>query len=50
MGSVFIYILVATIGMSMNVREVFENPGLFGVGLVWMIISRRSYVPRGKNY
>ena len=37
-GSVFIYILVATIGMSMNVREVFENPGLFGVGLVWMII------------
>ena len=37
-GSVFIYILVATIGMSMNVLEVFENPGLFAVGLVWMII------------
>ena len=37
-GSVFIYILVATIGMSMNVMEVFENPGLFAVGLVWMII------------
>ena len=28
-GSVFIYILVATIGMSMNVMEVFENPGVF---------------------
>lgn len=37
-GSVFIYILVATIGMSMNVMEIFENPGLFAVGLVWMII------------
>jgi len=37
-GSVFIYILVATIGMSMNVMEVFENPGLFAVGLIWMII------------
>ena len=37
-GSVFIYILVATIGMSMNVMEVFHNPGLFAVGLVWMII------------
>ena len=37
-GSVFIYILVATIGMSMNVMEVFHNPGLFAVGLVWMMI------------
>lgn len=37
-GSVFIYILVATIGMSMNVTEVVKNPGLFAVGLVWMMI------------
>jgi uncharacterized membrane protein len=37
-GSVFIYILVATIGMSMNVMEIFHNPGLFAVGLVWMVI------------
>jgi uncharacterized membrane protein len=35
-GSVFIYILVATIGMKMNVLEIFDNPGLFAVGLVWM--------------
>ena len=35
-GSVFIYILVTTIGMHMNVREVFDNIGLFAVGLVWM--------------
>jgi uncharacterized membrane protein len=37
-GSVFIYILVATIGMSMNVMEIFHKPGLFAVGLVWMMI------------
>lgn len=35
-GSVFIYILVTTIGMHMNLREVFDNMGLFAVGLVWM--------------
>lgn len=36
-GSVFIYILVATIGMKMNLGEVFNNLGLFAIGLVWMI-------------
>jgi len=35
-GSVFIYFLVATIGMKMNVLEIFDNPGLFGVGAIWM--------------
>ena len=37
-GSMFIYILVATIGMKMNLREVFDNIGLFAVGLVWMAV------------
>jgi uncharacterized membrane protein len=37
-GSVFIYFLVATIGMKMNITEIFANPGLFGVGLIWMAI------------
>ena len=37
-GSVFIYILVATIGMKMNVLAIFDNPGLFIVGLIWMMI------------
>ena len=35
-GSIFIYFLVATIGMKMNVLEIFDNPGLFGVGAIWM--------------
>ena len=37
-GSLFIYILVATIGMKMNLREVFDNLGLFAIGIVWMIV------------
>lgn len=35
-GSIFIYFLVATIGMKMNILEIFANPGLFLVGGIWM--------------
>lgn len=37
-GSIFIYILVATIGMQMDLGKIFENPGLILIGLVWMTI------------
>ena len=37
-GSVFIYILVATIGMKMDLTMVFDNPGLIAIGVVWMAI------------
>ncbi|MEE9372921.1 MAG: DUF819 family protein [Saprospiraceae bacterium] len=37
-GTVFIYILVATIGMKMNIREVFDNLGLFAIGAIWMLV------------
>ena len=37
-GSVFIYILVATIGMKMNILAIFDNPGLFIIGFIWMVI------------
>lgn len=37
-GSVFIYVLVATIGMKMNVLAILESPGLFLVGIVWMLV------------
>ena len=37
-GSIFIYILVATIGMQMNLKEVFTNLGLFAIGLIWITI------------
>lgn len=37
-GSIFIYVLVATIGMKMDLGKIFENPGLIAIGLVWMAI------------
>ncbi len=37
-GSVFIYVLVATIGMSMNLGDVFNRLGVFAVGVVWMLV------------
>ncbi len=38
LGSIFIYILVATIGMKMDLTMVLDNPGLIGIGLIWMFI------------
>lgn len=37
-GSVFIYILVATIGMKMDLTMIFDQPWLIAIGLVWMSI------------
>jgi len=37
-GSVFIYILVASIGMKMDLMLIFDNLGLVVIGVVWMII------------
>ncbi len=35
-GGMFIYILVATIGMQMDLGKVLENPGLILIGLIWI--------------
>ncbi|KAA1242814.1 DUF819 domain-containing protein [Aquimarina sp. RZ0] len=37
-GSIFIYILVATIGMKMDLGQVLDEPKLILIGLVWMSI------------
>lgn len=37
-GSVFIYILVATIGMKMELEKAIEEPQLILVGIIWMLI------------
>ncbi len=37
-GSVFIFILVASIGMKMDVLAIMENPGYFAVGLMWISV------------
>ncbi len=35
-GSGFLYVLIATIGMKMDIMAVFDNPGLFLVGGIWI--------------
>ncbi|PSR11540.1 MAG: hypothetical protein DA408_06810 [Bacteroidetes bacterium] len=37
-GSIFIYILVATIGMHMALGDVINNLGLFVIGAIWMLV------------
>ena len=37
-GSVLLYVLIATIGMQMNVMAIFRNPGILIIGLVWILI------------
>jgi uncharacterized membrane protein len=37
-GSVLLYFLVATIGMHMDVLAIRDNPMLFLVGIVWMLV------------
>jgi uncharacterized membrane protein len=38
LGSVLLYVLVATIGMQMDLYSVMENPLFFLIGMVWMLI------------
>ena len=37
-GSVLLYVLIATIGMQMNIMAIFNKPGILIVGLVWILI------------
>lgn len=36
-GRAFIYILVATIGMNMDIIAIFQNPGYFFLGITWIM-------------
>ncbi len=36
-GSVFLYILIATIGLKVNLMSIFEHPQLFVIGLTWIL-------------
>lgn len=47
-GSVLLYILVATIGMNMNLLAVFDRPGIFLVGLVWIAIHAATMILVGR--
>jgi len=37
-GSVFIYILVAAIGLHMDISAIFRSPWLFVIGGIWMLV------------
>ena len=37
-GTVFLYVLVATIGMKMDLMAVVDRPMLFVIGFVWIVI------------
>ncbi|MCH7681514.1 DUF819 family protein [candidate division KSB1 bacterium] len=37
-GSLLLYVLVATIGMKMDILAIFESPQLFLIGIVWMMV------------
>lgn len=37
-GSALLYVLIAVIGMNMDIGAVVERPGLFAVGLIWMAV------------
>ena len=37
-GSALLYVLIASIGMKMNILAIVENPGFFMLGGIWMLI------------
>ncbi|MEM7036296.1 MAG: DUF819 family protein [Bacteroidota bacterium] len=47
-GSLFLYILVATIGMKMDITAIVETPLLFVVGLIWMLVHVTIQLGVGK--
>jgi len=37
-ATVLLYFVILTIGMQVNIAKIVENPGLFGVGVIWITI------------
>lgn len=47
-ASVMLYVLVASIGMGMDIGAVVDRPGLFAVGALWMMIHAAVMLAVGK--
>lgn len=53
MGNIFLYVLIAAIGMQMDVFAIFRNPGVLIIGLIWLcfhiamllIVARIARIP-----
>lgn len=37
-GTLFLYVLVMTIGMQMDILAIFNSPGYFVIGIIWILI------------
>ncbi len=49
-GSVFLYLLIATIGLKMDLWAIADNPGLFAVGVIWILIHGLFIVLAGRLF
>ncbi len=47
-GSLFLYVLVATIGMQMDLKAFVEVPGFFAIGIIWMLVHITILLSVGK--
>jgi len=47
-GSAFIYILVTTIGMKMDITNTFDNPGILLIAIIWILIHATLLLLVGK--
>lgn len=47
-GTVFLYLLVASIGMKMDIMAIFEHRGLFLVGMIWILFHAGILLIVGK--
>ena len=48
LGNIFLYLLIATIGMQMDVRSIFSHIHFFVIGFVWIIFHALVLVLVGK--
>ena len=48
LGNVMLYVLIASIGMHMNIFEIFKHPALFVIGIIWMGIHALLMLGVGK--
>jgi len=47
-GSLFLYILIASIGMSMDIFAFFDNPGLLLIAVIWILFHAVIMIAVGK--
>ncbi|MBE8722395.1 DUF819 family protein [Sphingobacterium pedocola] len=49
-GTVLLYMLIVTIGMQMDILAILDNPGLFVVGIIWILFHALLLLIVGKVF